>query len=393
MQSANSLIANPPNSAVGPPPMTTMNMHTNNTVISRQMTATPEQRVFTQPLPQIRNASHFGSPIPSNNTTPRLTPKPTNGVSRASPQFPKVQIVSTAPRRGFKIDDVDSARSPDTSGDHGNRAGEGSRTINTHVNGVAGHDLSPDNIVDISRSAGRDLEIHSSEGDGTNALSNNLSEVRAMFSDTSGPFSDEGGYPPPLDDTSGIITFSTPASREGPGSPTDAGNHQDGRVTPPSPPLFDQIGHGRRPSESSPIRLPRLLRNDPALLIPQPVRSAGYSVTPRSSVTSLVSMDSSPPKPQYSPLAPPPKIRDPHSYINHNAIDEGDPSASPSTRSRPSAPSTTTSSSAEYRVPNPFVHPWQRPAAPLVAQNLAEEDEDIETPSRWPRNRNIDLAA
>ena len=94
-------------------------------------------------------------------------------------------------------------------------------------------------------------------------LSNNLFKVCAIFSDSSGLFSDKGGYPPRLDDKLGIITFSTPVLRGGPGSPTNARNHQDGPVTPPSPPSFDQIGHGRRPSESSPVCLPRLLRNDP----------------------------------------------------------------------------------------------------------------------------------
>ena len=79
-----------------------------------------------------------------------------------------------APCRGFKIDDVDSARSPDTSGDHGNRAGEGSMTRNTRVDGVVGHELSQNNVVDTSQVAGRDLEMHSSERDGTRALKQSL---------------------------------------------------------------------------------------------------------------------------------------------------------------------------------------------------------------------------
>ena len=47
----------------------------------------------------------------------------------------------------------------------------------------------------------------------------------------------------------------------------------------------------------------------------------------------------------------------------------------------------------QVQVPNPFFHPWKRPAAPLAVQNLTEEDEDFEMPSRWLRNRNFDLAA
>ena len=68
-------------------------------------------------------------------------------------------------------------RSPDISGDHGNRAGEGSMTRNTCVDGVVGHELLQNNVVDTSQVAGRDLEMHSSERDGTHALKQSLQSL------------------------------------------------------------------------------------------------------------------------------------------------------------------------------------------------------------------------
>ena len=50
-------------------------------------------------------------------------------------------------------------------------------TRNTCVDGVVGHELLQNNVVDTSQVAGRDLEMHSSERDGTHALKQSLQSL------------------------------------------------------------------------------------------------------------------------------------------------------------------------------------------------------------------------